>query len=116
MLEPVFNELRMRMLRAAGGMAATTDEPGNLVLKTRWLEPGKTEGAWFGAVQLKKNYVSCHLMPIYADAALRAGVPTELEKRMQGKSCFNFKKAEPELFDRLETLIADCAKAWAAPR
>lgn len=115
MLEPVFDVLRSRMLRAATGMATTTDEPGNLVLKTVWLEPGKKEGAWFGAVQLKKNYVSVHLMPIYADATLRAKVSAELEKRMQGKSCFNFKKPEPELFDPLEELIADCAKAWAAP-
>jgi hypothetical protein len=116
MLEPVFDELRARMLRAGTGLATTTDAPGNLVLKTVWLEPGKTEGAWFGAVQLKTNYVSVHLMPIYADAALRANVPPELETRMQGKSCFNFKKDELELFDRLEQLIADCAKAWAEPR
>jgi hypothetical protein len=116
MLEPVFGELRARMLRAAGGMETTTDAPGNLVLKTVWPEPGKSEGAWFGAVQLKKNYVSVHLMPIYADAALRAKVPAELEKRMQGKSCFNFKKPEPELFDRLEQLIGTCAAAWAEPR
>jgi hypothetical protein len=115
LLEPVFAELRARMLRAGAAMDATTDAPGNLVLKTVWLEPGKTEGAWFGAVQLKKNYVSCHLMPIYADAGLRAKVPAELEKRMQGKSCFNFKTPEPELFDRLEALIAACAKAWAEP-
>jgi hypothetical protein len=85
------------------------------VLKTVWPEPGKSEGAWFGAVQLKKNYVSVHLMPIYADAALRAQVPPKLEKRMQGKSCFNFKTTEPELFDRLEGLIAACAQAWATP-
>ena len=115
MLEPVFDELRSRMLRAAAGMAATTDAPGNLVLKTVWLEPGKTEGAWFGAVQLKKNYVSVHLMPIYADAALRAKVPAQLERRMQGKSCFNFTKPESDLFDPLEGLIADCATAWATP-
>ncbi len=115
MLEPVFGELRARMLRAAATMDTTTDAPGNLVLKAVWLEPGKTEGAWFGAVQLKKNYVSVHLMPIYSEPALRAKVPAELEKRMQGKSCFNFKKPEPELFDRLEELIAECAKAWATP-
>lgn len=113
MLEAVFDALRTRMLGAAAGMDVTTDAPGNLVLKTRWLEPGKQEGAWFGAVQLKKNYVSVHLMPIYADAALRAQVPPELEKRMQGKSCFNFKTEEPALFDQLEALIAGCARAWA---
>jgi hypothetical protein len=34
---------------------------------------------------------------------------------MQGKSCFNFKKPEPKLFDRLEQLIGTCAAAWAEP-
>ena len=27
-----------------------------------------------------------------------------LKKRMQGKSCFNFKKVEPELFEELKDL------------
>jgi hypothetical protein len=34
---------------------------------------------------------------------------------MQGKSCFNFKKEEPELFDILERLTAECAAAYAKP-
>lgn len=111
-LETVFVELRERMLRASKGMNLAQDEPGNVILKTPWNEPGKKDPAWFGAVQLKKNYVSCHLMPLYALPSLRDGVPPDLEKRMQGKSCFNFKKVEPELFDRLERLIAECAAAY----
>jgi hypothetical protein len=114
-LEPVFFELRERMLRASKGMNLAQDEPGNVVLKTPWNEPGKEDPAWFGAVQLKKNYVSCHLMPLYALPSLRDGMPPDLEKRMQGKSCFNFKKVEPELFDTLERLTAECASAYATP-
>jgi hypothetical protein len=53
-LEPVFAELRERMLRSSSGMNASTDEPGNMVLKTPWSEPGKKEPAWFGAVQLRR--------------------------------------------------------------
>jgi hypothetical protein len=34
---------------------------------------------------------------------------------MQGKSCCNFKKVEPELFDALERLTAQCAAAYAMP-
>ena len=86
-----------------------------MVLKTRWIEPGKKEPAWFGAVQLKKNYVSCHLMPLYALPELRERVSPDLEKRMQGKSCFNFKKVEPELFDALEQLASECAAAYGEP-
>lgn len=114
-LEPVFAELRERMLRSSKGMNVAQDQPGSVVLKTLWNEPGKKEPAWFGAVQLKKNYVSWHLMPLYALPSLREGLSPDLEKRMQGKSCFNFKKVEPELFDMLERLTAECAAAYDAP-
>jgi hypothetical protein len=114
-LEPVFIELRERMIRSATGMILVQDEPGNVILKTTWHEPGKREPAWFGAVQLKKNYVSWHLMPLYALPSLHDGVSLELAKRMQGKSCFNFKRTEPALFDALEKLTATCAAAYAAP-
>ena len=114
-LQTVFDALRERMLRARGTMNISKDETGNLVVKTPWNEPGKKEPAWFGAVQLKKNYVSCHLMPLYTLPLVRVQVPPDLEKRMQGKSCFNFKKIEPELFDALERLTAECATAYAEP-
>ncbi len=114
-LQPVFDALRERLLRSGSGMNVARDDPGNLVLKAVWNEPGKQEPAWFGAVQLKKNYVSCHLMPLYALPSLREQVSPELQKRMQGKSCFNFKKVEPELFDALEQLAARCAAAYETP-
>lgn len=114
-LQPVFASLRERMIRAGDGMNVAKDEAGNLVLKTPWNEPGKKEPAWFGAVQLKKNYVSCHLMPLYALPALLDRVSPDLRKRMQGKSCFNFRKVEPELLDALERLTAQCAAAYAEP-
>jgi hypothetical protein len=114
-LEQVNTALRETMLRSGGEMHVSTDDPGNLVLKTPWLEPGKKEPAWFGAVQLKKNYVSCHLMPLYALPTLGEDLSPELRKRMQGKSCFNFKKVEPELFEELEHLIENCAIAYLAP-
>jgi len=43
------------------------------------------------------------------------GMSADLQKRMQGKSCFNFKKVELELFDALERLTAECATAYADP-
>jgi hypothetical protein len=50
---------------------------------------------FFGAVQVKKNYVSCYLRPVYADPTLLARISDSLKKRMQGKSCFNFTPADP---------------------
>ena len=114
-LRPIFAELRERLLRASRGMDLAQDDPGNVILKTPWIEPGRNEPAWFCAIQLKKNYVSLHLMPLYALPSLRNGVSPELQKRMQGKSCFNFKMVEIELFDALERLAAECATAYATP-
>ena len=114
-LELVFADLRERILRSSTGMNVAQDEPGNIVLKAPWNEPGKKDAAWFGAVQLKKNYVSCHLMPLYALPVLHKQVSPELQKRMQGKSCFNFKKLEPDLFDALERLTAECAAGYKEP-
>lgn len=48
------------------------------------------DGLFFGAVQMKKNYVSYHLMPVYVFPDLVDSLPDRLRKRMQGKSCFNF--------------------------
>ena len=46
-------------------------------------------------VQIKKNYVSFHFMPIYIDPTLRESLSPALRKRMQGKGCFNFSTIEP---------------------
>jgi len=47
------------------------------------------------AVQIKKSYVSFHLMPVYVNPALRETLSPALRKRMQGKACFNFVTIEP---------------------
>lgn len=112
-LENVFDALRKRMLQSRGTMVKDRDQPGDLQLVTPWIEPGKAKPAWFGAVQCKKNYVSVHLMPLYCLPAMRDELPPELLKRMQGKSCFNFKAVDPTLFDVLEGAIAKCADAYA---
>ena len=113
--ETTFAALRAIMLEQAADMAVTQDAPGHLVLKTPWNEPGKKEPAWFGMVQIKKAYVSYHLMPLYALPALLDGISPELRKRMQGKSCFNFKKVEDGLFTELATLTRRCAEAYSEP-
>ncbi len=58
----------------------------------------------FASVQLKKMYVSYHLMPVYYAPELLEGVSEDLKARMQGKSCFNFKKFDPVLFEQLGQL------------
>jgi hypothetical protein len=59
---------------------------------------------FFASVQIKKNYVSFYLMPVYMYPDLLKNISPELKKHMQGKSCFNFKKVETPLFDELTQL------------
>ena len=59
---------------------------------------------WLGGVRVGKSYVSYHLMPVYMFPDLLAGLSPALRKRMQGKSCFNFREADPALMRELEAL------------
>ena len=59
---------------------------------------------YFGGVQVKKNYVSFYLFPVYMNPKLLEGITPELKKRMQGKSCFNFKVIEKYLLTELSEL------------
>lgn len=108
--EVTFADLRAMMLAAAPGCTVAKDVPGDLVLHTTRLDKnGKPE--WFGAVAIKKNYVSYHLFPLYTDPSIGNGMSDALAKRQQGKSCFNFKQAEPDLFGELAALTKRAADA-----
>jgi hypothetical protein len=61
---------------------------------------------FFGAVIRGRAYVSFHLMPLYWDPSLAKGMSTNLRKRMQGKSCFNFLAPDAALFRELGKLTA----------
>ena len=72
-------------------------------LDTPYLMKNK-QRMFFGAVRIGKAYVSFHLMPVYAISALSKTISPELKKRMQGKSCFNFKTVDEKLFQELRKL------------
>ncbi|MCC6299490.1 MAG: hypothetical protein IT314_09335 [Anaerolineales bacterium] len=59
---------------------------------------------YFASTHVKKNYVSFYLMPVYMYPDLLKDISPALKKHMQGKSCFNFKQVEPELFEELAAL------------
>ncbi len=67
-------------------------------------EAERNPTTWFGAVRRGKAYVSFYLMPIYVDPAMLDDASPELKKRMQGKSCFNFRAVDEKLFEELEDL------------
>jgi hypothetical protein len=102
-LSPVFTALRKVLAPYAAQLCATRDDDQELYLDTTHIQKNK-KPLFFGAVQVKKSYVSFHLMPVYLKPELLASASPELRARMQGKSCFNFQAVEPALFKELSAL------------
>jgi hypothetical protein len=100
---PVFAELHKILAPYAAKLDATRDDESELYVDTRHIQKNK-KPLFFGAVQLKKSYVSFHLMPVYVKPDLLASLSPELKARMQGKSCFNFTEVEKPLFKELAVL------------
>lgn len=109
----VFEALR-EVLRPYGQwMTVTRDEARLYALDTTHrMENGKP--LFFGSVVVSKAYVSFHLMPVYVFPDLVDGLSPELKRRMQGKSCFNFRRPEPELVAELEALTKRGFERYAA--
>ncbi len=110
-LNLVFAELRKLMMPYAAKLVATRDDEQELYVDTRHIQKNK-KPLFFGAVQMKKAYVSFHLMPIYMSPELLVPVSPELKARMQGKSCFNFSTVEPALFKELRRLTQACFASY----
>lgn len=102
----VFAELRAIMHPVGRQLVVARDSEFEYYVNTRFIQKNKTP-LFFGAVQIKKSFVSYHLMPVYVRPALLAGISSGLSARMQGKSCFNFRSVDKELFREL----ADLTKA-----
>jgi hypothetical protein len=110
------DELILRLRRAAPAMRVTAEGEGGVSLTSDWRSPLKPgEPMWFGGVRVGKAYVSYHLMPVYTHPALEARISPALKKRMQGKSCFNFKAPDAALFDELEALTREGAALYTPP-
>jgi hypothetical protein len=99
----VFENLRSILKPYAKKLTIKTDIPDHYYLDAAYSEKWKKE-LFFAAAQVKKNYVSFYLMPVYMYPDLLKKISPELKKHMQGKSCFNFKKIEKPLFEELSQL------------
>jgi len=101
--EEVFAELRSLLRKYEAKLVLLGDAPGRYALETK--VPYKGKPMYFGGVEIRKNYVSFHLMPVYVTPALLDGISTELRSRQQGKSCFNFTSVDSKLFKELSVLV-----------
>jgi len=105
----VFAELKTFFKPYLKKMDVASDTDTHYMLNTRYIMRNK-QPLCFGGVRIGKSYVSFYLMSVYAEPGLLKGMSPELKKRMQGKSCFNFKEVDKKLFAELKALT----KAGAA--
>lgn len=100
-----FRRLRTVLQRHADHLVVTKDEPALYYLDTAHFMKNK-KPLYFGSVQIRKRYVSFHLMPVYVFPDLLDAVTPDLMKRMQGKSCFNFTAIADDHLAEIEQLTA----------
>jgi len=86
----IFTKLRQVMSSLEAGLVIKKNEPDYYYLNTN--KKVKDKDMFFGAVQIRRSYVAYHLFPVYTHPELLEDISDNLKKRMQGKSCFNFKK------------------------
>ncbi|MGH9314643.1 MAG: PQQ-binding-like beta-propeller repeat protein [Vicinamibacterales bacterium] len=101
---------RLYTLGATGVLTAWSADTGALVWRVVMgpaTEQSRGRDLWFGSVRTGRAYVSYHLMPVYAFPDLLDAASPELKKRMQGKSCFNFREPDTKLFNELDRLTAN---------
>ena len=99
----IFNRLKALLAPYASSMNLIEDLPEKYYLETGYSEKWK-KPLFFGSAVVQKNYVSFYLMLVYMYPDLLEGISPALKKRMQGKSCFNFKTVDEGLLSELETL------------
>lgn len=98
----IFSELRAILIPYSKGLDLKESDTGYSLNCKKEVKKGMP--MFFGAASIAKNYVSYYLMPVYVDPSLLDDISPELKKRMQGKSCFNFKTMDAALFRELKVL------------
>ena len=101
--DEVFKRLKGILEPYAEQLVVKGDQPGNYYLESSYSEKWK-KPMFFGSAKIQKNYVSFYLMPVYMFPELLGGISSGLKKRMQGKSCFNFKGVDDIAFAELASL------------
>jgi len=102
--DATFATLRGLLTPHAKNLLVQVDKPGDYQLCSRTMTNRVGQPLFVAAVQVKKSYVSYHLMPVYAVPELLKGISPSLKKRMQGKACFNFTTIEPGQAKELSAL------------
>jgi hypothetical protein len=111
-LSATFTTLRGVLKKQPAKLLVTADTPTNFAVAY----PTKTDRLgrplFVAGVQVRKRYVSYHLMPVYMMPPLLNGLSPDLRKRMQGKACFNFTEISPTQLRELSRLTKSAIAAF----
>lgn len=110
-LDTVFSDLRKLLASYEKRLELKTNADQSYSLDSKIPGP-KGKPMFFGGVMVKSKFVSFHLMPVYVNPELLDDMSPALKKRMQGKSCFNFKTRDAELFRELKALVKSSFELW----
>ena len=113
--QPVFARLRELLQAHQADFTITHDTPERYGLEgpvgpatvRAWGGKVKTSKIPVAWVEMRKTYVSYHLMGINGRAKLIAGLSKPLRARLQGKTCFNFTAVDDALLRELQTVTAE---------
>ncbi len=105
-----FAELRRMLQKYAPALLVKRDDGTGYTLLTS--KGTEKKAIWFAMTEVKKSYVSFHLMPLYTHPQLGSGLSAELEKRRQGKTCFNFTKPDAAAFKELEAMTKEALAVY----
>jgi hypothetical protein len=114
-LESVFEELRELLVAHASGFAVAHDTADRYGLAApigpatlrAWGGKPRTPNIPIGWVEMRKAYVSYHLMGVDGNSKLLASLSEALRARMQGKACFNFRTLEEIPLRELQKVTAE---------
>lgn len=115
--EATFAALKAVLAKHKRRLTVKADSPELFSLSTKSPSPypqHKGEPMFFGSVRLGKAYVSFHLMPLYMNPVVQKALSPGLKKRMQGKSCLNFRSVpDAGTLDDLKRLTEVAIRNWA---
>jgi len=109
----LFVALRKILSAHEASLVIAKNQPGDYELTAKTLG-ANGKPLFFGGVRTSRAHTTFYLMPLATDAELSASVSVYLQRRMDGKSAFQFKTIEPVLFEELATLTARALESWKA--
>jgi hypothetical protein len=108
----IFRRLRTILEPYAPEMVITQDTEMGYSLDTHHIM-NNGQPLFFASASIRKNYVSFYVMPVYAFPDLLDDIG-DLKKRMQGKSCFNFRQLDDLQVGALTDLVRRGYERYAA--